>query len=279
MGLPGLAYIAMNEVKRPVIKNTMDFATFLIPSYIPARSQWITLGYTSAGIPGPDFNTSGFTCNNYTSGAIVSGEILDTASYLTSHYVGNQAQTASQKFNIALCDRLWAATGFNLNTTGAQNVGTLETLPPRDIYGTSSGYGCEIWAEVTNAFNATVGDLVVNYNDAFGNPKSLIYSRAAQAYISTQNLLIGSDVNGISGITSFRFNSTGAGVGRFNLIIARRIHVSKFDDIFTLRNSSNGVLDTCLPIIYPSSCLFGMSFHNLVGTTTMYIPQVIGLCK
>lgn len=171
---------------------------------------------------------------------------------------------------LIIYDRLWHASGFNTRTgvgvTGTgQAVVNFGTLPPRDIYGTSSGFGCEIWGELTMAATAPNGNWIVNYTDSLGVQRQAIHFKSS-AY-GLHNMIPFFNASGANvGVSSIQsFSATGGTTANTNLslVVLRRIAE------LPIRNANEKYVYNALalgkPVIPSGAALFMMSY----GATTL----------
>lgn len=146
--------------------------------------------------------------------------------YLAKAEVSSNVATST----LIIYDRLWHASGFNTRTgvgitgTGQAVVG-FGVLPPRDIYGSSSGFGCEIWGEFTMAATTPNGHWIVDYTDSLGVPRQARHFKSAAYALHTMIPFFnasGANV-GVQSIQSF--SATGGTTANTNLtlVVLRRI--------------------------------------------------------
>lgn len=278
MSLPSLDYIINNNFNYLYQKSASIALTNLLTFYFQAaRSCWELAGTSiPVGQSPPDYTgNNNFICDSSTAGAMLSG--CDSTLYLNS-FKPNKVNNTASSICYLLVDRLWAASGFSLNTTGEQNIPFFGTLPNRDLYGSSSGFGVDIFIRPSVTFGNVNGTINVNYLDAYDNPKTGTFPKGASLISNLTIFPFGIDSSsGIKSITSVKFNSTGTGVGRFDLVIGRTIHMTSEERVTNKSLPINeDVLKTCLPIIYPSSCLFLITSASASSTMGMPISCILG---
>jgi hypothetical protein len=208
---------------------------------------------------------TGYICNHYTIGALP----ISFNEYSGNHYIAKVEMSTTSACNLIVYDRLWHVGGLNLMTTVATNI-TGNQLPPRDIYGTSSGHGLEIWGDFNLAAVTSTSRWTVSYNDVNGIPCTAFYDKTTTTSVNQMVPFVTSSGTGVSGITSFNCNATGGGGDRiFSLVVLRRVV-----DIPLLIPSTNRVFDPVsigLPQVYSGSCLAAMTYG---GTTPLVMGNI-----
>lgn len=169
-----------------------------------------------------------------------------------------------------LHDRLWHCTGFNCNTTNFQNVTTPEPMPPRDNFGSVSGYGLEIWGEIHGVPGATAGTWHVYYTNTDGVAnRTGTYQHPANAETQGQSFpfnLQGSD-KGVSQISGVRLIAASAATGNLGIAVIRRLADITIPVASCYFNSN--IFDLGMPVIYPKSCLQLMQYANAITAVTL----------
>lgn len=166
---------------------------------------------------------------------------------------------------LIIYDRLWHASGFNTRTgvgvTGTgQTVVNFGTLPPRDIFRSTSGFGCEIWGELTMAATAPNGNWWVNYTDPLGVQREAVHSKTAAYALHTMIPFFdasGSNL-GVKSINSFSASGGTTANTNLTLMVMRRIAE------LPIRNLNEkyiyNALALGLPDIPSGAALFMMSY-------------------
>jgi hypothetical protein len=179
--------------------------------------------------------------------------------YLAKAEVSSNVATSTLIFY----DRLWHASGFNTRTVGietGQAVVGFGVLPPRDIYGSSSGFGCEIWGELTMAATGPNGHWIVDYTDSLGVPRQAAHFKSAAYALHTMIPFFNASgaYVGVKSITSF--SATGGTTANTNLtlVVLRRIAE------LPIRNVNEkyvyNILALGKPVIPSGAALFMMAY-------------------
>lgn len=220
---------------------------------------WRTVGYPGSGRRAP-YASGGtdYICTNNTVGAMP----ISFSGYSTPVRIARAEFSTSVLGGLVLYDKLWHVGGIPFNTTVPTTI-TGSELPPRDIYGTSSGYGLEIWGDFQTAAVAVTSDWFVTYVDATGLLCEAKYAKTTAPAIQTMVPFNMQSGNGVSGIVSFRCSATGGALDSLALVVLRRIV-----DIPVKMANQPVVMDPLalgFPVLYSGTCLVGMTFGAAAG--------------
>lgn len=224
MALTGLNQLLTNQylnIPLYFVGNTLN-AT--------AASLFITQNpYPGSRPPSYSGGTGGFACDINTSGGLLYGKSFTGDLYITeadttpANTAGTLTVVTNSYIGYVLCDRLWACSDFKFNTTGVQTVISGGVLPARDMYGTTSGFGCEIWLEgyTQNATNSSI--ITITYTDSYGNTGqtgTASYNNWSNSNNTRPVLMNG---YGVRSIESIQISATGSPTGNLGVTILRRI--------------------------------------------------------
>lgn len=226
------------------------------------HSAWRLQGSPTSGAVPPTYSGgSGYIPDNNTTGAISYTYPSVGSLYLARFACGNTVVS-----NIFLYDRLWHCGGLSMATTGLQTVISGGLIPARDMNGTSSGIGVEIWGEIYSAGGATAATWSVTYtneNGVTGRRATYAHPNNAETLGQMFPFMLTTGDKGVQSIQSVTTSNT-ATAGNLGITLVRRIA-----SIPTVVIGQFGVQDAIslgLPQIYSGSCL---AFMYLCSTTTV----------
>lgn len=187
--------------------------------------------------------------------------------YLSKADISSNSSTST----LTIYDRLWHASGFNTRTgvgvtgTGQAVVG-FGVLPARDIYGSSSGFGCEIWGEFTMAATAPNGDWIVNYTDSLGVRRQAIHFKSSAYTLHTMIPFF--DASGANvGVKSIEsFSATGGTTANTNLTLVVLRRIAELPTKYSNEKYVYNALALGRPVIPRGAALFMISY----GAATLF---------
>lgn len=228
-------------------------------------------GYTpwyAAGNPGASVaNAAGINGQAVTPGlgTSVNGRIRRTNPGAGNAYLGRLSAQASQAGNLWLIDRVWQNSGLSVTSTAAQAI-TPDTIPARDLNGTTNGDAIMAAVEWSAAGGAGVPTVTLTYTDESGNTGNTgTLTGVATPGVGTFEIFtLAAGDTGIRAPTSFIQSATRTS-GTMHLVLFRLIAQMEC----SAANLGNAIdaLTSGMPRIYDDSTLQLVWFGN--GTTAI----------
>lgn len=274
MGIPNLDYINQNSFDIIHQKGQQVNALALVLN-MSMNNYWLITPNAGAIPPSYSGGTGTFICDGNTTGGLLN-PIYPTG-YGSNLYFSKWTHPHETLTigNYILYDRIWTCSSFNSNTTGIQTITNFGILPSRDMYGSSSGFGLEMWIEDYVASSSLVQTFTVTYTDAYGNSgcTAAVSKSANPIGVGIMLPLYQSSGIGIASIQSLQLTATGTS-DNLGITLLRRIAQSKsINPIIPKDRYLNGI-EMGLPIIYPNSCLAIAQMINTSSTSNL-TPQHI----
>lgn len=184
------------------------------------HSLWKAAGFPQAGATPPAFGAgAGYVPSAATLGALrrpnPAGGSLG--------YLAKLIAQASIAGKLVIYDRLWACSGFDMNSVALQSIVAPGLVTRPDALGDR----VELWGEFYAAPGAAgTPTVTVNYTDQDGNPGAATYTRPAANAESVGQMVpfvLAAGDTGVRGVIDLQLSGGTGAVGDFGLTLLRRV--------------------------------------------------------
>lgn len=184
------------------------------------HSLWKAAGFPQAGATPPAF---GAGAGYIPSGATLGALRRPNPAGGTLGYLAKMLAQGTAAGKLVVYDRLWACSGFDMNSVALQAIVTPGLVNRPDALGDR----VELWGEFYAAPGAAGTPVVtVNYTDQDGNPGAATYSRPAANAESVGQMvpfLLAAGDSGVRGVIDLQLSAGTGAVGDFGLTLLRRV--------------------------------------------------------
>jgi len=216
--------------------------------------------------PAPSVPFTGVALSGYT------GQIPFSGSSTLNTYLANFTASVNTPGTLILCDRLWHNSMTAATSTTAHTINSA-TFPPRDLYGSTSGHGIMIGAEVSTVMGAGLPTFTMNYTNQAGVTSRVLITGAqpsAPAVGSFFPIPLGSGDTGVRSIQTWT-QSQSYTSGVYHLVAYRelaRINIKYAGETAKIDAITGG-----LPRLYNDTVPFLLWYPST--TTAPFISTVI----
>lgn len=184
------------------------------------HSLWRAAGFPPAGAVPPTIAAgAGYVPTKDTLGALQ----RPNPSAGNLGYLAKLIAQGEQAGLLTVYDRLWACSGFDMNSVALQAVTTPGLVTRPDALGGR----VELWGEFYGAPGAAgTPTVTVNYTDQDGNPGAATYQRPAANAESVGQMvpfLLAAGDTGVRGVIDLQLSAGTGAVGDFGLTLLRRV--------------------------------------------------------